>query len=271
MNLYDQFTSNQNKGMIWQLLGNNGTFNNIPESKSPLVKMEFDRKVALIATAITDVDQLVGLNKRVIGEMVQNIGKYKAPNGVAPNGVAPNGVDNMSAGYNAADIAQQRQKAFENELKQKQNDFEKFNNKPVPSKIDFADKADEPLGSEMDKILAEQITLREKQLNIVLETQDKTAASKWLQISPPNDNISLKIGEDIKLEGTAVLSPRKKVNFTEPSSSSSSTTTTTSISDDFMSLLKKTPVQTDDMKEMLLEILDKQNKILDLLLKIEKN
>jgi hypothetical protein len=210
---------------------------------------------------------------------------------------------NMSANYNAADIAQQRQKVFENDLKQKQKDFDKFNNKQIPDKIDFADKADTPLGSEMDKILAEQIALREKQLNMVLETQDKTAASKWLQNgqtqpqqqvqTQPQPN-ALKIGEAIRIEEPQLLSPRKKVNFVEP------------IADDFMSLLKKIPVQAlaapmqalaapvqalaapvqalaapvqalavpvqalaapnqDPIIEMLTEILAKQNKILDIL------
>jgi hypothetical protein len=141
----------------------------------------------------------------------------------------------------------------------------------------------------MDKILAEQIALREKQLNMVLETQDKTAASKWLQNgqtqpqqqvqTQPQPN-ALKIGEAIRIEEPQLLSPRKKVNFVEP------------IADDFMSLLKKIPVQAlaapvqalaapmqalavpvqalaapnqDPIIEMLTEILAKQNKILDIL------
>ena len=134
----------------------------------------------------------------------------------------------------------------------------------------------------MDKILAEQIALREKQLNMVLETQDKTAASKWLQngqtqvqqqVQPQSQPNALKIGEAIRIEEPLLLSPRKKVNFVEP------------IADDFMSLLKKIPVQAlaapvqalavpvqalaaptqDTIIELLTEILAKQNKILDIL------
>ena len=266
--LYSHFTSNQNKGIVWKILCDNGTFNDIPDSKSALVKLEFDRKISMIGSAMNETDQLIELNKRVIGEMVKNVSKYA--NGMGANGMGANG---MTANYNAADIAQQRQKVFENELKQKQTEFEKFNNKTVPAKIDFTDKADTPLGSEMDKILAEQIALREKQLNMVLETQDKTAANKWLQNG--NADIQLKIGEDIKIEPT-VVTPRKKVNFTEP------------IEVDFLSLLKKLPevtqpvaasassladasVQTTidpeelTLKAMLTEILSNQKKILNVL------
>jgi hypothetical protein len=231
MDIHKQFTSNQNKGMIWKLLCDNGTFNSIPESKANLVKIDFDRKIALIDLDMKETDQLVTLNKRVIGEMVQSVSKYQ--NLATDNIILPT--------YNAADISQQRQKVFENELKEKQNDFEKFNSKPVPNKIDFADKLDTPLGSEMDKILAEQIALREKQLNMVLETQDKTVASKWLQNGqsmPTNDNIQLKIGEDIKLEDA--ISPRKKVNFVDQEPAK----------DNFMSLLKKKPVSSTSVSDI---------------------
>ena len=268
MDIYSQFISNQNKGMLWKLLCDNGTFNNIPDNKSALVKIEFDRRVDMIGETIISNDKLVNLNKRTISEMVQNVSKYTSamsPNAMGPNPTIPT--------YNAADISEQRQKVFENELKQKQNEFDKFNNKPVPTKIDFSDKPDTPLGSEIDKILAEQIAFREKQLNTVLETQDKTAASKWLQNG--KENVQLTIGENIKLEEHELISSPKKVHFIEP------------VKDDFLSLLKKTApiplpiiqpliqtqqpgIKLDDIKEMLSEILNKQNKILDLLLnKIE--
>jgi hypothetical protein len=292
MDIYSQFISNQNKGMLWKILCDNGTFNNIPDSKSTLVKIDFDRKVAMIGETIINSDKLVELNKRTISEMVQNISKYEnsiganaiGANAIGANAIGANAIGANAIGanaimpnYNSADISQQRQKVFENELKQKQNEFEKFNNKPVPGKIDFSDKPDTPLGSEMDKILAEQIALREKQLNTVLETQDKTAASKWLQNG--KESVQLTIGENIKLEEHELISSPKKVHFIEP------------VKDDFLSLLKKTtpiiqpmkPIQVepltqgqstiklDDIKVMLSEILNKQNKILDLLLnKIEE-
>jgi hypothetical protein len=206
----------------------------------------------------------------------------------------------MSANYNAAEIAQQRQKVFENELKLKQTDFEKFNTKPTPAKIDFADKLDSPLGSEMDKILAEQIALREKQLNMVLETQDKNAASKWLQAGQSTimtdtasaiDKTNLKIGENINVDVQRFISPlpnpRKKVDFAEPISEN---ITTNDSSNFFAHLLKKNPdnsatvdlppfsgdnlaatVDNRAIKDMLGEILNKQDQILSLLMSKENN
>ena len=119
MDIYTQFTSNQNKGMLWKLLCDNGTFNTIPETKSALVKIDFDRKIAIIGENIAATDQLVNLNKRAISEMVQNVNKFVAPQiQTQANAIQPT--------YNATDLSQQRQKVFDNELKQKQNEFEKF-------------------------------------------------------------------------------------------------------------------------------------------------
>ena len=183
MELYNKFTSNQNKGMVWKLLCDDGIFNTIPEHKAPRVKETFDRKFEILAKQINPTDNLVNLDKRIIADMMYDLKNFAK--------------EDMS--YNAADIAEKRQKVFESELKNKQKEFDTLNSTPLPAKIDFSDNLDAPMGSEMDKILAEQIALRDKQLNMVLKTQDKEAASKWIQ--NPGDlkeNIKLKIGEDIK-------------------------------------------------------------------------
>jgi len=248
--LHDRFISNQNKGILWNLMSENGAFNGIPQENSKHVKEEFDTKIQSIGNIITPADNIIALNKRTILEMMQSMNKFRTYKN-------KNSEEIMSQNYNTADIAQQRQKIFDNELKLKQNEFEKFNTKPVPEKIDFADKLDTPIGSEMDKIVAEQIALREKQLTMVLGTQDKNAATSWIsgtqdksQINrreglhppannrrggtePPAEPPKLKIGDSITMNIQEVIPERKKVNFAEPF-------VDTTI-EDFMQLLKKTP------------------------------
>ena len=177
------------------------------------------------------MDNLANLDKRIIEEMMYDLNNFA-----------------KEEIYNAAEIAERKQKAFQEELKNKQKEFDRLNKTPVPDKIDFSDNLDSPMGSEMDKILAEQVALREKQLNMVLKTQDKEAANKWIQ-NPVDlkENIKLKIGEDIKEPPKA-----KKVVFAE-----------TIENDNFMALLKKK--EPEDTVAILREILDKQNQILGLL------
>jgi hypothetical protein len=244
--LYNKFTSNQNKGMVWKLLCDDGIFNNIPANKAAQVKDAFDQKFETLARQITSVDNLVNLDKRIITEMINDVNKYKQ-------------TSEMTLTYSAAEIAQNRQKVFQDELKNKKKEFDALNSTPVPEKIDFSDNLDTPMGSEMDKILAEQIAMREKQLNMVLKTQDKEAANKWIQnpgdANDLNENIKLKIGEELVKEPIKA----KKVVFAD-----------TVENDNFMALLKrKEPASTktsdDTSLDILREILAKQNQILDLL------
>lgn len=258
--LYEKFTSNQNKGMVWSLLCADIDFKTIPDHKANIVKKDFDQKIETIARQITPADNLLNLCKRIISEMIKDIDKYKNP-------------EKMTLGYNAAEISQNRQKMFQEELTMKKKDFETFNAPPAPAKIDFADNLDSPIG-ELDKMLADQIALREKQLNMVLNTQDKEAASKWIQnegkkpegtyIKPEGTYIKseeppkLKIGEEIARD-----TKLKKVNFAD---------TLSNDDNDFMALLKKTTrtetsASIKDTDTLLREILNKQNQILELLTK----
>jgi hypothetical protein len=263
--LYNKFISNQNKGMVWKLLCDDGVFNNIPDNKSRLIKDAFDKKFEAIAIQINPMDNLINLDKRVITEMINDVYKFKKN-------------EEMTLAYSAAEIAQTRQKVFESELKNKKKEFDILNSTPVPEKIDFSDNLDAPMGSEMDKILAEQIALRENQLNMVFKTQDKEAASKWIQnpseAKITNEPVKLRIGENIDMKEPSRV---KKVGFTD-----------TLDNDNFLALLKKkeptllanptiaeanptlsqanpTLAVANPTLDMLREILDKQNQILDLL------
>jgi hypothetical protein len=242
--LYEKFKSNQNKGLIWKLLIDDGIFTNIPDSSASLIQKEFERKIEVISGKISTTDTLTNLDKQVIEEMIAIINSYKNRN-----------LKKEEINYNAEDLSQKRQKAFQNELTNKQKEFDTFKT-PVPDKIDFSDNLDSPIGSEMDKILAEQIALREKQLNMVLQTQNKEIATKWIQnpgevsIQNPSElkePIKLKIGEKIKEE-----TKPKKVNFADTD-------------DTFFDLLKKK--DSPDIETLLREILTKQNQILELLQK----
>jgi len=260
--LYEKFTSNQNKALIWNLLSNDGAFNSIPGSQANRVKEEFDQKVKIISIQITSSDNLVNLDKRVISEMMNELKKY----------THPKTSDDITLNYNAADIAQKRQKAFEEELNTKKKDFDTFNNTPVPDKIDFSDNLDTPMGSEMDKILAEQIALREKQLNVVLQTQDKEAATKWIQ--NPSDVVKndiiepakLKIGENVQLDIKEPSIKSKKVNFANTVANNVGANNVGD-NDNFLSLLKKKQEPAEESLTLLREILEKQNQILTLLTK----
>ena len=250
--LINKFTSNENKGLIWNLMCNEGLFTDIPDTESQRVKNGFDLIVKTISGQITTQDTLMNLNKQVISEMNYKITNYTTPKTNEPE------LSSMTLNYNAAEISKTRQTKFQNEFTHKKQEFDKFNNVPVPEKIDFSDNLDSPIGSELDKILAEQIALREKQLNMVLQTQDKHAANEWIQnpgVQSPDiktpDIKKLKIGEPIqdRQERQDRQEPLKlkKVNFMDTTNTTNTNTNTTTRAysnqtnenENFLSLLKK--------------------------------
>ena len=278
-----QLTSNQNKGLVWKLLTDSGAFQTIPEHKASAVKDEFDNKVNTVASLASPTDTLVSLNKRIISEMIVAMNNYKTTS-------ASKAANKTDMVYNSSELLQQRQNAFQNELTTKKNEFERLNNVKVPDKIDFSDTLDAPIGSEMDKMLAEQIALREKQLYNVLEGQNKAEATKWLQNAQSDEpsKIKLKIGEKIDINKMPLK--MKKVNFQDTPMQEAPMQE----SDNFMALLKRKDAQApvsaampsaampsaampsaampsahthSDTISLLREILDKQNQILALLTK----
>lgn len=244
--------------MIWNLLQADGIFDTLPASKATLVQDKFEQKIKLISMQITAADTLIILDKRVISEMLQDL---KEPLTPTP---APAPVPIPLPNYSAADLSQTRQKLFQAELTNKQKEFDTLNNVPVPSKIDFSDQLDTPIGSEMDKIVAQQIALREKQLAQVLQGQDKAAANKWFGEEP----VKLKIGESIK-----PIEKTKKVAFADDPIADAFAEPiaepiafdTIAIADDETDFLTQLKKKENDIPSLLREILAKQNQILDLL------
>ena len=290
-NLYNQFNSASNKGIIWNLLLENNSFSNIPDNKYNVIKETFDKKVGIMAEQIDESnDRLINLNKKIISDMVIYLSDIKQK-------YNSNSVPEL---YNANDLSQQRQKRLNDELTSKKNEFENLTKVNIPETPDFSDKLDTPIGSEMEKMIAEQIALREQQLSNVLNRQDTEEAKKWIDNN--NDSIiKLKIGDDINVDLdrnniSNSISPKKQVSFLDDLVSDTISNNNNNIQqsvdpDNFMALLKKkgpsaagpsaedairpiignnNSISNDDnngIQQMLREILDKQNQILTLLQK----
>ena len=104
----------------------------------------------------------------------------------------------MNAGIpvTAAEAANRRSELFNKDLDNKQKDFNNLINANKPSEIDFSDKHDSPIGSEMDDMLAQAIAKRERELTLVLKDQDTNEGNKWIHKDNPSDK-HIKIGEKI--------------------------------------------------------------------------
>ena len=193
-----KFTSNNNKGLLWNLLYEGGIFSNIPENKLEKVKEIFENK--LYITSHLPDKSLMEMNKIAMTEIINDLKILNYTNNT-------NNIDNVnnkiyqSKNQNKKD----REKEFNNKLTELQDDFSNLTNRLIPKEIDFSDNDknnDKPLKSnEIDFLLSETIKKRENELNIVLETQNKEEGNNWINKSNTNTNIKepkLLLGEEVK-------------------------------------------------------------------------
>lgn len=310
--IVSKFKSNQNKGIIWALLNDHNVFNGIENKYVNQIKTDFDNRIDHISNTISNTDNLVTLNKKVISEMMNEMSKYKihiqsqsiqgqSIQGQSIQGQSIQGQsiqghsiqnsviakDNMP--ITSADAQLQKQTLFQKNLETKKNEFEILINKPKPNTIDFADnnEQDKPNISEMERKLAETIAWREKQLNVVLDTQNKSEesiseASKWINrdnVSSSENNLILKIDKNTPVDINVINLDnkfKKKVSFPDNKEPDIDIKEPETFENNFLSLLKKKDTQhithntsynlDEDiifMKNQIKELMDKQNILLD--------
>ena len=150
------FTSVENKGILWDLMYNNGTFVGLTPDMVGDVKVVFEK---VIVDNETSQDSETNKNKRVLMTMTERIREMKLSLA-------------SSMPVTAGDLSAQRRLAFDNNLSNRQKEFEQLANKPVPKQIDFSDETDSPLLGNMDNIISEAIAKRERDFNMVSKEQN---------------------------------------------------------------------------------------------------
>ena len=280
-NLLVEFQSRKNKSTLWKFMMENNFFEGIDIEYSNDIKAYFEQKVIQMSSTLLPTDSLVNLNKQVISDMMVNNLKYQGQQAQGQQAQAQQAQAQQAQVQQAlvttSDITEQRQKVFNKVLESKQSEFNSLMNKTVPDKIDFSDAADKPLGSEMDRMIADTIKWREKELNVVLQSQDQTEATKWInrdQTDTPVEKTKfpvektkfpvektkfIKIGQSTILDNIVDLKKNEKQKHV----SWGSTTTLDDDPDNFLSMLKQKPdVTLEEIKTMLIEIIDNQKIIL---------
>lgn len=182
-----------------------GIFNGIDSSRLDEVKSIFEQQVA-------ETDGVSGTvmekNKTVMRRVVSALGPLKSVEAAVPPRVT------------ADDIRGERLERFGRDMEGKQAEFNQLMNTPKPSRPDFSDgQEDQPIGGEMDNLLAQAIARRERDFNVALSTHDVSAAQEWVgakQVPPATPHGQpIKIGESpVKLD-VEELPGKRKVTFNE--------------------------------------------------------
>ena len=161
--------TNENKGLIWDLLKSHGHFSKINGSYFNQIQNEFDNLVLSIEKSNPN-KTVIELNKILLSSFIQNLQKYKIKNTSVINST-PINKEVSKEKILQEDIQNERLEEFNKELNKKQDDFNNFMKKEVPEEIDFSDKKEEETIENPTELINSMVSSRENQLSSILLNQ----------------------------------------------------------------------------------------------------
>lgn len=185
------FTSRDNKGLLWQLL-----------SDHPLQKKDPTQFQKILEHRVSEINKnrftfnsnLLLMNKEVLKQFAKEI---------------PNEISNKTSKPLNKQGFTKRQ-IFETRLKEQQNEFTSLINKPKVKEIDFSDKTEEePITNRM---VDSQLEQREAELKKIMAQYDKSSTEEWLKGESTSTDKKLAIDQssNIKIEPTIIKTPEVK-------------------------------------------------------------
>ena len=189
------FTSNDNKGLLWSVLHSGGKFNGVPDAALKKVQVMFETTMNEMNEMFQKMNQPVDLNvmnKEAVYVICNKLNALVINTSVINENMNtnPNSIDQkkqqqipqLETIYRAEDIQKERQSAFNMELKKKEEEMSSIIKLRKPDEIKFSDdNYDKPIGDDMERLLAETLASRERELeHITKGKEDKDIAEKWI-------------------------------------------------------------------------------------------
>jgi hypothetical protein len=142
----------------------------------------------------------------------------------------------------AEEIREQREQAFNQTLRAKQEEMEGYLNGTRPQNIDFSDNTQEQrIGGDMERLVAEAEAERRRQMDALLAegTGSHVEAEKWVNGGRP---LKIDNSETLPIESQAIPSPRR-VRFSDDVQTRAAPGQRRNVSDtDVFAKLKRRPV-----------------------------
>ena len=165
-----EFNSNNNKGLIWGLLQESNIFQGIDDKQFPKIQAILEETINNIE-ATQSTNDLMTKNKMAMEELIFKINTEKNKK------VKSSKVQMI---YTSDDLSKQREDNFNSKLKQQQDNLNTYINPQVPAEPKFKDDGDKPIGGDMDRLIAERMASRERELDI---PQISKEAEEWINNS----------------------------------------------------------------------------------------
>ena len=131
------FDSIKNKGFLWNLMYENGTFNKLQPDMLEGVKQEFEKIIQ--ETNLNSNIDITRKNKQALIKMTQRIIEMTT----------------VSEPITSHDREMQRKTQIENNLKLQQENFNNLMHVNKPKVPDFSDELDRPIGDDMENLVSD--------------------------------------------------------------------------------------------------------------------
>jgi hypothetical protein len=190
-----EYLSDRNKEMLWGLLQENNIFSGIPSENFQKIKSIFDNTMYEINRR--GDKNLMEKNKMTVEDLII---KMKLEKNTNSNTMSKSKIQVV---YKSSDLKEERNQQFNTKLEEQQTELNTLLNPKKPSSINFADSSDnedKPIGNDMDRLIAERMATRERELDVPILTED---GEKWL-----SNNNSNKIVKGVDLD-----EEEKRVSF----------------------------------------------------------
>ena len=186
------FTSTENKGLLWSVLHGGGKFDGVPETALKNVQVMFETTINEMNETFKKMNQPVDLNvmnKEAVYVICKKLNAFVVVNPPPPYPVEQKKqqqIPQLETIYRAEDIQKERQSAFNMELKKKEEEMSSIIKLRKPDEIKFTDdNYDKPIGDDMERLLAETLASRERELEQITKSkEDKDIAEKWINPNP---------------------------------------------------------------------------------------
>ena len=169
-----QFTNNKNKELLWNLLLNNGAFNNLREDQLPVIQNDFQNLILSLYNENSNLN-LIEQNKLFVQQMVQKINSQKQQMKI---------YEPVREIYTSQDIRNKKLDEFNSNVEKAQNEFNSVITLKTPEEINFSDSKDldKPI-SNMDELIEKTIAERNLDVNnINIKGDSKDNVEKWLNL-----------------------------------------------------------------------------------------
>lgn len=197
------FITNENKALLWSVLHGSGKFTGIPDKHLHNVKEMFEITIREMSEHYRRLNQPIDLNNMnkeavvVICNKIMQLQQQLQPQ-LQHNFSNQNHhtqqnyqkkqqqIPQLETIYKAEDLQKERQNIFQNEFKKKEEEMSSILKLKKPEEINFTDDVyDKPIGDDMERLLAEALASRERELeqikNVSFTMPPPTAMSTTLK------------------------------------------------------------------------------------------